>query len=186
MNKAFLYGCIALILYGSSLLVPSTQQVAYEQALRPSVATAQIEAPPAVVPASMEITNIRLKAKLTPLTLSSDRTLPVPKDPFAVGWYNATGPLVLVGHYDSPTDVAVFYNLKKLKSGEMVSVTSSDGAISSYTIDKVASYPIAKFPTQEVYNAGSDQLRLLTCAGTFNHKTNRYSHNLVVFATRNK
>lgn len=78
---------------------------------------------------------------------------------------------------------AVFYNLNKLKTGDEIYVTRDDGLIAVYSINTLEQYFQNNFPTQKVYGqVQGSELRLITCAGSFDKSTGRYTQDLVVFA----
>lgn len=123
-----------------------------------------------------------------PLGLNADRTLSVPAAYDTVGWYSGSptpgelGPSVILGHVDSYEGAAIFYHLGKLTSGDTFTVERADGSKPTFVVEKLERYPQRDFPTDQVYGpidyAG---IRLITCTGTYNYGTLRYSHNLVVY-----
>jgi sortase (surface protein transpeptidase) len=150
--------------------------------------------PPAVAgldgnaPARVEIPAISVTAAVEPLGLKPDGHVQVPGAFDRIGWYaggpppGEPGPAVLLGHVDSYTGPAVFYDLPRLRPGDEVVVTRVDGAVVRFRIDRLAEYRKSRFPTGVVYGRSSDSaLRLVTCAGA---RHGRYLDNLVVFATR--
>ncbi len=77
----------------------------------------------------------------------------------------------------------MFYKLGQLKVGDEISVTREDGAVATFVVTKTERHPQSNFPTVDVYGpTASSTLRLVTCSGVFNKGSQRYSHNLVVFA----
>jgi sortase (surface protein transpeptidase) len=125
-----------------------------------------------------------------PLGLNEDQTVSVPDSYTEVGWYKhgATpgeiGPAVILGHVDSVDGPAVFYHLGQLEVGDEINVTRDDGTIAIFTVTKLERHPQSDFPTLSVYGpTDGAELRLVTCSGTFNRGEQRYSHNLVVYAT---
>lgn len=142
-------------------------------------------------PTVLSIPKINLQAEfVAPLDLNDDGTVSVPDDYSRVGWYKygatpgEVGPTVILGHVDSKEGPAVFYSLGQLKEGDEVSVTREDGTIATFAVDELRRYNQDNFPTEKVYGqidyAG---LRLVTCTGLYDRKSQRYSHNLVVYAT---
>ena len=96
-----------------------------------------------------------------------------------------TGTLIMVGHYDSETGEGIFYKLDQLKIGEEIMLTNTIGEEIIYKIEKMENYPLDNFPDELVYgNTAYPSLRLITCSGNFNAELSRYSHNLVVYASR--
>jgi len=142
-------------------------------------------------PVSISIPAISVNAPVVNLGLNKDRTLALPKNAGDVGWYEKSvspgqaGASVLVGHLDWWTGKkAIFYNLKKLKAGDEILITKDDGSLVTFKVDSLTLYSQNAFPTNEVYGKiDYPGLRLITCAGKFNVFTQRYSQNLVVFAT---
>lgn len=143
-------------------------------------------------PVHITIPAIGVNAPITGLGLNPDGTIQVPpldNDNLA-GWYTdspdpgALGPSVILGHVDTTTRSAVFYNLGNLRPGNQISVTRADHTVAVFTVQKVGEYPKADFPTYTVYgNTDHAALRLLTCGGVFNRTIGHYDNNIVVYAT---
>ncbi|MFE2419992.1 class F sortase [Streptomyces hokutonensis] len=150
--------------------------------------------PPLPLPRSratgLVIPYLSVDAPVVPLRLGRGRQMSAPPDddPKRVGWY-ADGPTpgeqgtaVAVGHLDTMTGPAVFAGLGALKPGRLIEARRADGRTAVYTVDAVRTYEKAHFPDREVYGArGRPELRLITCGGSFDHRTG-YSGNTVVFA----
>lgn len=141
------------------------------------------------LPTVLTIPSLKLETKLTRLGRNADGSLATPGDPARAGWYRYSptpgevGPAVIVGHVDSESGPAVFYNLRKIKSGQLVEVNRQDGSRIEFAVYKVVNYSQSHFPTQTVYgNTKRPELRLITCGGPFNYLTGHYTQNTVVFA----
>jgi hypothetical protein len=92
------------------------------------------------------------------------------------------GSAVILGHVDSKTGPAVFYRLSSLRAGNKIAVTLADGVIANFQVDRVVTYPNAKFPTREVYGSrGLPTLDLVTCGGPYDHRAHTYTANVVVY-----
>ena len=53
----------------------------------------------------------------------------------------------------------------------------------TFAVQRVVTFPVSNFPTDEVYGVTAQpELRLITCAGTFDVVRGRYTTNAVVFA----
>ncbi|MEV0224517.1 class F sortase [Streptomyces sp. NPDC050704] len=150
--------------------------------------------PPPSLPRSratvLSIPYLGLEAPVTGLRLDRKRQLTTPPvdNPKLVGWYEGgpspgeAGTAVVVGHLDTATGPAVFAGLDQLGPGRRVEARRADGRTAVYTVDAVRTYEKARFPSQEVYGPRErPELRLITCAGTFDKKTG-YQSNVVVFA----
>ena len=124
-----------------------------------------------------------------PLGLKPDQTVEVPKSFEKVGWYKYSptpgelGPAVILGHVDSYLGPAVFIGLGALEPGDEILIDREDGSTATFAVTALERYEQSGFPTELVYgdidHAG---LRLVTCSGTYDHDTLRYSHNTVVYA----
>jgi hypothetical protein len=144
-------------------------------------------------PVRLTIPAIGVDTPLIELGLHPDGTIEVP--PVAgrapAGWYRnlaspgEVGPAVMLGHVDSARNgPAVFFRLRQLEQGDQVTVKRADGRTAVFTVDRVAEYPKAAFPTDDVYG-GLDHsaLRLVTCGGQFDKYRREYLGNVVAYAT---
>lgn len=124
-------------------------------------------------PQKITIPSLGLTSTLETLRQNPDGTMQTPKDPALAGWYEpgptpgSQGPAVIAGHVTWNGASAVFEKLKTMKGGDTIKVTRKDGKTATFTVDRVAEYPKAEFPTLEVYkNLDHAGLRLVTCGGT--------------------
>lgn len=142
-------------------------------------------------PTHLKIAKLNLEADFVPpLGLNEDKTISVPDSYTKVGWYKngATpgeiGPAVILGHVDSYEGPAVFFSLGQLEEGDEIEVTRADGTSATFIVDELRRYEQGSFPTEQVYgkinHAG---LRLVTCSGLYDKGNQRYTHNLVVYAS---
>lgn len=143
------------------------------------------------VPVQISIASIGLRARVDQVGLARDGTLQ--EQPFSqandAAWYKLgpspgeVGPAVIEGHVDTKSTVAVFYYLSRLQPGDRIVITRADGRTVTFSVDSLASYPKANFPTELVYGATDyPALRLVTCGGTFDRRAGSYLNNIVVFA----
>jgi sortase (surface protein transpeptidase) len=117
-----------------------------------------------------------------------DGSAVVPSGTTFTGWYDLgpipgeMGPAVIIGHVDSYTGPGVFFNLKYLLPGDMVTV--DDGSVLvSFRVERVVVYPKDSFPTAAVFGPTPDsELRLITCGGPFDSSIGHYEDNVVVYA----
>ncbi|MFC6895707.1 sortase domain-bontaining protein [Nonomuraea dietziae] len=91
---------------------------------------------------------------------------------------------MIAGHVDSRTGPAVFHGLRDLKPGARIHVDRKDGSTVTFQVRRLAGYPKSRIPDTQVYGStGRPELRLITCAGTFDQKRRSYRDNLVIFAS---
>lgn len=109
-----------------------------------------------------------------------------------VGWYKE-GPLpgqqgtaVIDGHLDRTGGApAVFWDLKKLHPGDLVSVQAKNGAKARFKVIKVANYKPTQAPIKLIFGRQDGMfLNLITCAGVWVPAENQTSERLVVYTQR--
>ncbi|MBW8706329.1 hypothetical protein MBT84_42595 [Streptomyces sp. MBT84] len=146
---------------------------------------------PRSAPKRIVIPQIGVNAPFSEISLdaSGHLTPPPVTNKNLVGWYKGgvspgeRGTSVVVGHVDTKTGPAVFVLLRTLKPGSKLDITRADGVVTSFKVDTVETFSKAKFPDKRVYAGNTTpQLRLITCGGTYNHKSHDYESNVVVFA----
>jgi len=155
---------------------------------RPSVGVDPVVPRPA--PVALRIPAIGVDVSLSTLGLNADRTVQVPTDFQQAGWFGLgpspgqTGSAVILGHVDSYTGPAVFFQIRTLRAGDQVNVSLADGAIAHFQVSAVAMYAKDQFPAQQVYAPhGDSALQLVTCGGTFDTHTRSYLSNIVAYTT---
>lgn len=140
-------------------------------------------------PISVRIGRLGISSSLVDLHRQPDGALQVPSDFQRVGWYVGSshpgdpGPTVLVGHVDSYRGPAVFYRLRDLRRGDVITVGRADKTQARFVVQRVLQVPKRSFPTQLVYvGDGRPSLRLVTCGGAFDRRSGHYLENTVVLA----
>jgi sortase (surface protein transpeptidase) len=144
---------------------------------------------PASAPVSVSIPAIDVQSSLIELGLNADDTMEVPQDWDQTGWFKHSptpgelGPAIVAGHVDSYRGPAVFYRLRDLEPGDTVEIIRDDGSVAVFSVTRTEQYPKDGFPTEKVYgNLDHAGLRLITCGGGFDSRTDHYRENLVVYA----
>jgi len=141
-------------------------------------------------PTKIDIASIGLHStNFVNLSVAADGTLTVPGSADEVGLYDGgptpgqLGPAVLGAHVDSKEGPGIFYRLGSVRPGDQINIGRADGSMTTFTVDRVASYPKDQFPTDLVYHGDftRSELRLVTCGGTFD-KVKHYLDNVIVFA----
>ena len=142
-----------------------------------------------VVPTSLSIPSIGVKASIIRLGREANGSAQVPATTTVAGWYvdgpapGQPGPAVILGHVDSYRGPGVFFKLHELAPGALIDVREGAATL-RFRTEAVDSYAKATFPTSAVFGPTPDRaLRLVTCGGAFDRSTGHYVDNLVVFAT---
>jgi hypothetical protein len=140
------------------------------------------------VPTKIDIPAIGVHATVLPLGRNPDGTLQVPARFDVTGWDTGgprpgdAGPAVIVGHVDSFRGPAVFFRLRDLVPGELISVLG-DGGSGQFRVESVVTFAKDQFPTDLIFGPVPDRaLRLITCGGSFDDTKHGYRANVVVFA----
>jgi sortase (surface protein transpeptidase) len=140
-------------------------------------------------PVRVSIPAIGVDSSLIRLGLQADGSLQVPATGFPAGWFTGgpapgeLGPAVLAGHVDWGGSPGVFYRLRDVVAGDLITVARQDGSTVAFRVSRVAKFAKNAFPTQAVYgNLDHAGLRVITCGGAFDHRARSYVDNIVVFA----
>ncbi|WP_156726630.1 class F sortase [Streptomyces apocyni] len=147
----------------------------------------------AAPPQRLEIPAMGVRAPVVKRGLDADGAIDPPPyaQAAAVGWYGegvrpgARGTALLVGHVDTQTRPAVFFDLSTLRPGEQIRVTRADGSLAEFTVEEVEVLQRDGFDARRAYGQreeGRAELRLITCGGTFDRATRSYTANVVVSA----
>jgi LPXTG-site transpeptidase (sortase) family protein len=142
-------------------------------------------------PVRLLIPKISVDAPFTDLAIGPTGRLEPPPahDTNLVGWHakgvspGEPGTAIIAGHVDTATSAAVFVNLGELQEGDVFHVDRADGRRASFVVDSVETFEKDNFPSRRVYDdTARPEVRLITCAGDYDHTANDYKDNLVVFA----
>jgi sortase (surface protein transpeptidase) len=140
------------------------------------------------VPSRLVIPAIGVNTSVQPLGRNPDGTAQVPTEVSYAGWYDLgprpgeLGPAVILGHVDSVSGPGVFYRLRSLLPGDIVTVVAGEKSM-RFEVSRLTSYSKDQFPTAAVFGpTPAPELRLVTCSGPFDHATGHYVDNLVVYA----
>jgi sortase (surface protein transpeptidase) len=139
----------------------------------------------------LKIGAIDLNTKLISVGKNADGTMEVPESYDLAAYYKfgptpgEKGPAVIVGHLDNYySGPAVFWRLRELKAGDIISVDRADGKTAKFKVNSVKEFSQNSFPSKAVYgNIDHAGLRLITCGGSYDYIKQRYSDNTIVFAS---
>ncbi|UQT58361.1 class F sortase [Streptomyces durmitorensis] len=147
----------------------------------------------AAKPQRVDVPSLKVRAPVVVRGLDQDGAIDPPpfEEAGSVGWYGggtrpgAAGTSLFVGHVDTETRPAVFYDLSAMRPGEKVRVARDDGSVAEFTVDDVQVLSRDRFDAKKAYGPheeGRAELRLITCGGTFDRASKTYSANVVVSA----
>ncbi len=145
------------------------------------------------LPKYIEIPSIDVKkSRVVGLGLKNGQ-ISTPDNIYDAGWYrdsskpDQAGTMFIFGHVSSWQANGLFYNLKKIKVGDKVTVTRGDDKVFNYKVQKIKTYDADNVDMNEVLgpvDADKNGLNLMTCAGTVKKGTSDFTQRLVVFTSQ--
>jgi hypothetical protein len=141
------------------------------------------------VPVRLRIPRLGIKAAIVPEVIDIEKgALGMPANIRRLGWWRdgvaplaQSGSILIAGHYDFATaGRGAFYSLPHARRGERIHITTADGAVNTYRVVAVGSYPKSALPLTVFDRRGPPRLVLVTCGGRFNSTTKRFLDNIVV------
>lgn len=166
----------------------STLSVATNKSRRPTVTPKKVKTLPSSQPLHMNIPSINVDAAIENVGQNASGSIQTPSDFWDAGWYDRSptpgelGPAIIVGHVDSPKNIAIFWRLRELVPGNHIAIKRADGSTADFVVTELKQFPQDNFPTKEVYgNLDYAGIRIITCGGTFNVNTGHYTDNTVVY-----
>jgi hypothetical protein len=145
----------------------------------------------ATAPTGVKLPGRDGRIHVVPIGVAGSGTLEPPAEVADAGWWrggaalgDTAGTVVLAGHVDAAAQgMGSFASLWGAKPGQTVHVRGADGRDVAYRITGTRVYPrTASLPATVFDTGGAPKLALITCAGSFDHKTRHYSDTLVVYA----
>jgi len=142
-------------------------------------------------PIRLAIPAVKISSPIEYVGTKSDNSMDVPSNGTNVAWYRYgaaigdIGNAVIAGHYDYySTGKAVFWDLGKLRAGDMVEVYSTLGTKFTFRVNFTKVYPNNEFPNDTVFGSSNQRnLNLITCEGIFDPISANYDKRLVVYTT---
>ncbi len=142
-------------------------------------------------PVRLKIPAINVDAAVEDVGQTPDGAMDVPKDFNDTAWYDlgvrpgAPGNAVVDGHVDSTTGKAVFWDLRKLVSGDQIIVVGDDGVERPFVVTASEAYTRADVPLDRLFGPTAEtHLNLITCDSStaFDRTRGEYAGSLVVYA----
>jgi len=144
-----------------------------------------------IVPAKLSIPALEIDAIIDPVGITESGQMDVPSSTKRVGILSngilpgMVGNSVIDGHVDSHTGPAVFYKLKNIKLGDIISIKSKEDCTIDFIVESIEIFKTSEAPISKIFGpADESHLNLITCTGKFNRKNQEYLERLVVFAKR--
>jgi LPXTG-site transpeptidase (sortase) family protein len=143
------------------------------------------------LPARLTIPKLKIDAAILNVGLTQTGDMDVPNDLAQAGWYKY-GPLpgnqgsaVIAGHLDGLRGApGIFLNLNKLTAGDSISVTDSQGRVTSFAVQTTRTYDQDGSIGEVFQSEQGAHLNLITCTGAWDKAQRHYLKRLVVFADK--
>lgn len=173
-----------LILYRTFYYIPSG-----EIALPESVSTTTTIVSEVAYPAQLSIPKINVNTKIQQVGITAKGNMATPNNFIDVGWYKYgtipgdIGSAVIAGHVNNELGLsAVFGDLKNLKNGDDIYITTEKNTKLHFIITKIDVYDYDSI-IEEVFNESDKKsLKLITCTGNWIDKIKTHNKRLVVSA----
>jgi len=143
------------------------------------------------VPVRLRVPRLGINAAIVPEVIDIQAgALGMPANIQRLGWWRDgmaptahSGAILIAGHYDFETaGPAAFFRLPSARRGELVRLTTVDGAVHAYRVVTVETYPKTALPLTVFDRRGPPRLVLVTCGGQFDSTTKHFLDNIVVTA----
>lgn len=142
------------------------------------------------IPVKLTIPAINVDVKIQEVGVTAKGTMGIPTNFTDVGWYRngarpgASGNAFIDGHLDNGLGLpAVFYDLNKLKTGDEVYVTDSEGRKILFKVIELRIYDYNSDKAGEIFIPGRNpNLYLITCGGQWIRSEKTYDKRIVVIA----
>ncbi len=171
---------------------PGAVQTAAKSSVKPSTTQIASYNVSPDLPKYIAIPNIGLRqSRIIQLGLVKNE-ITVPDNIYDAGWYDGSskpgqpGAMFIYGHVSSWKANGIFYNLKKLRPGNTITITRGDNTTYTYQVVSSKVYSYNSVNMQEVLSpvdAGKPGLNLMTCIGQVIKGTSEFNERLVVFAS---
>ncbi len=139
-------------------------------------------------PVRLVIGKLGLDTQIESVGKTDGDAVVVPQAPQNVAWYNLgvkpgeQGNAVISGHLDSQAGRAVFWRLRELKVGDIISVFDQSGSERKFAVIDSVAYAYDQAPINRIFGFDLERdLNLITCTGRWNRKLHTYEKRLVVY-----
>jgi LPXTG-site transpeptidase (sortase) family protein len=143
-------------------------------------------------PRYLRIPSINVFSRVKELGTTRDGAVDAPWNVHDVGWYNGSvipgsisGVSLILGHVSGRVVPGVFKSINNLNAGDIIQLEKGNGEIINYSVEKIEEYAVESIDMAKILyevDKGTQSLRLMTCSGVYDNKTEDYKSRTVVFA----
>ncbi len=144
------------------------------------------------MPRFITIPKLSVKSRVLRLGVTDNNELKTPASIYDSGWYDGSskpgeaGAVLIDGHINGATKPGVFFGLKKLVPGDMITIERGDGKKLDYKVVKSQSYQKDEVDMSSALTPivpGTKGLNIITCDGKpIPGKAFTYDRRLIVYA----
>lgn len=141
-----------------------------------------------LLPATIKIESIGVKAPVEHVGLQKSGKMDVPKNYRNAGWYKSgakpgeQGSAVLAGHVNDPKGKGIFWDLNELEAGDEVKVSDENGETLVFEVVDKKAYDLGEAPVEQVFGyTPRRMLNLITCTGDYIQDIGTHNQRLVVY-----
>ncbi len=191
LNRSTYYSVDDIDIVPDSIVAGVTTSVTSASAseIKSTQSVPQTSGTKSLAPKTLKIPSLGINTNVQQVGLKANGAMANPVGFKEVGWYKLgtvpgeIGSAVMAGHVDNAISLpGVFKNLGKMKIGDSVYVTRSDGKELQFKVISVEEYPYKAAPSKKIF-ATSDgaYLNLITCSGKWLSSEKSYDKRLVVY-----
>lgn len=178
----------------ASLSTPTSSPAPSAPPALPSVPVVSAGIDPASAtdrPVRLQIPSKSIRMPVVPVGVLPNGGLQLPAHQSIAGWYrwgstptDGTGSTLIAAHVDTLLyGIGPFAQLRYLRQGAIILVTTSDGRTHDYAVQRVEYVGQHVLPLHQIFGVdGPARLTLVTCGGSYDSTTHQYSDNVLVFA----
>jgi len=139
-------------------------------------------------PARLVVPRLHIDARVERAGLDAQGNLPAPAGLRDVAWYTGSsapgqlGGTLISGHLGVRPGQAVFWDLWRLRPGDVVVILRVDGTTLRYVVDGAQRYSRGASVPELYANHGTAELWLITCDGIWDASNATYKDRLVIHA----
>lgn len=143
------------------------------------------------LPRFINISSLGVHARIFSIGTNNTSELDIPRNVFDAGWYSGSskpgqaGAMLIDGHISSWTTPGIFYDLKKLSQGDMISIERGDGRLFSFKVVDTKIYDTKNVDMANLLvsaDTSKPGLNLISCTGSVIPGTNSFDKRIAVFA----
>lgn len=141
-------------------------------------------------PKTIDISALGVSAYIQKVGLRKNNSIGVPSNIHLAGWFSQSarpgekGLSIIDGHVQGTYNPGIFKDLAKLKKDDIITITFGDDSQKVFSVVSVATVPLEKASDVLLSHDPkiTNELHLVTCAGSYAEKLKTYNERVIVVA----